>query len=196
MGSSTTTRNFGMRRFTNLVREGRFRAPAGVDLKLGTAVEPDPTSTTDPQEVKQSDAVAPDNTVGGAGVIGLMGVLWYEHDAQSYEGAAAGTLLQDYDTAPRGRMVQVLHGSGAKVWFRNTAAATPESGLNFPSARAEVVMVNDLGFNGAGNIALDDLLGWVDASTAWGKTTVLAEAVFRVSHADNSLNTCDAEFLI
>ena len=196
MGSSTTTRNFGIRRFTNLVREGRFRAPAAADLRLGTAVEPDPSSTTDPQELKQSDATAPDNTVGGAGITGLVGALWYEHDSQSYEGAAAGTLMQDYDTAPRGRMVQLLHGPGAKVWFRNTEANTTEPGLNFPSTRAEVVMVLALGFNGAGDLAVDNLLGWVDGSTAWGETAVLAEAVFRVTYADNSLNVCDAEFLI
>ena len=196
MGTSTTTRNFGIRRFTNLVREGRFRAPAAADLRLGTAVEPDTTSTTDPQELRQANATAPDNTVGGSGIVGTFGALWYEHDAQTYEGAAAGTLMQDYDTAPRGRMVQLLHGPGAKVWFRNTEANTTEPGLNFPSARAEVVMVLALGFNGAGDLAVDDLLGWVDGSTAWGETAVLAEALFRVTYVDNALNVCDAEFLI
>lgn len=196
MGTSTTTRNFGMRRFTNLVRTGRLRAPAGADLRLGTAVEPDPASTTDPQEIQQADSGAPDNTVGGTEIIGLIGLLWYEHDSQTLEGVAAGVLLQDLDTAPRGRMVQVLTGRGAKVWFRNTEANTTEPGLNFPSARAEVVMVNDLGFNGAGNLAVDELLGWVDGDVAWGRTAVLAEAVLRVTHADNPLDVCDAELLI
>lgn len=196
MGTSTTTRNFGMRRFTNLVREGRFRAPAAADLRLGTAVEPDTTSTTDPQELRQANATAPDNTLGGTGITGLIGALWYEHDSQSYEGAAAGTLMQDYDTAPRGRMVQLLHGAGAKVWFRNTEASTTEPGLNFPSARSEVIMVAALGHDGAGDLAVDNLLAWDDGNGYWAETAVLAEAVFRVTYADNDLGVCDAEFLI
>lgn len=196
MGTSTTTRNFGMRRFTNLVREGRFRAPAAANLMLGTAVEPDPSSTVDPQELKQSDATAPNNSLGGTGITGLVGALWYEHDSQSYEGAAAGTLIQDYNTAPAGRMVQLLHGAGAKVWFRNTEADTTEPGLNFPATRVEVVMVAALGFNGAGDLAVDDLLAWDATNGYWAETAVLAEAVFRVTYADNALNVCDAEFLI
>lgn len=195
MGSSTTTRNFGMRRFTNLVREGRFRAPAGVDLRLGTGVEIDPGSTTNPQVVRQIDAAGP-NDLGGAGILGLVGVLWYEHDSQSLVGLAAGAMMQDNDFASRGRMVQVLHGPGAKVWFRNTEAATSESGLNFPSDRAEVVMVANLGFHGTGNLAVSDLLAWDAANGYWAKTAVLAEAILRVTFADNTLGVCDAEFLL
>jgi hypothetical protein len=186
-----------MRRLTNLVREGRFRAPAATALRLGIGVEPDPASTTDPQAVREIAAGgAIDNTLGGAGILGLVGILWYEHDAQTYEGAAAGTLLQDYDTAPAGRMVQVLHGPGAKVWFRNTEADTTEPGLNFPAVRSEVVMVAALGFNGAGDIQTDDLLAWDDGNSYWAETAVLAEAVLRVTYADNDLNVCDAEFLV
>lgn len=196
MGTSTTTRNFGMRRFTNLVREGRFRAPAAADLRLGTAVEPDTTSTTDPQELRQANATAPDNTLGGGGITGLIGVLWYEHDSQTYEGVAAGTLMQDFDTAPRGRMVQLLHGPGAKVWFRNTEASTTEPGLNFPSARSEVIMVAALGHHGAGDLAVDNLLAWDDGNGYWAETATLAEAVLRVTYADNDLGVCDAEFLV
>ena len=156
MGSSTTTRNFGIRRFTNLVREGRFRAPAASTPRLGDAVEPDPGSTTDPQAVRVvTGGGTPDNSLGGAGIIGKTGVLWYEHDAQTYEGAAAGVLMQDYDTAPAGRMVQMLSGPGAKVWFRNTQADTTEPGLNFPAVRAEVIMVAALQHEGAGDVAVD-----------------------------------------
>lgn len=193
MGSSTTTRNFGIRRFTNLVREGRFRAPVAADLMLGTGVEIDVSSTTDPQTVRQIAAAGP-NDLGGGGILGLVGVLWYEHDSQSYVGAAAGQLVQDYNLAPRGRMVQVLHGRGAKVWFRNTAVDTTESGLNFPAVRAAVTMVAQLG--GAGTLAVNDLLAWDAAAGNWADTAVIAEAVMRVTYVDHDLAVCDAEFLV
>lgn len=195
MGSSTTTRNFGIRRFTNLVRESRFRAPAAADLRLGTGVEIDPTSVTDPQAVRQIDAGGP-NDLGGLGILGTVGLLWYEHDSQSYVGAAFGTLMQDYDFAPRGRMVQVLHGRGAKVWFRNTPADTTEPGLNFPAVRDEVIMVGNLGHHGTQDLAVGNLLAWDAANGYWAETAVLAEAVMRVTYVDNDLGTCDAEFLI
>lgn len=195
MGSSTTTRNFGIRRFTNLVREGRFRAPAAAALRLGTGVELDPTSTDDPQEVRQIDGAGP-NDIGGGGITGLVGVLWYEHDSQTYVGAPFGSLMQDFDTAPAGRMVQVLHGPGAKVWFRNTEASTTEPGLNFPNTRSEVIMVEDLGHHGTQDLAVNDLLGWDAGNGFWGRTAVLAEALMRVTYVDHSIGTCDAELLL
>lgn len=185
-----------MRRFTNIVREGRFRAPAAADLRLGTGVELDPTTATeDPQSVRQIDGGGP-NDLGGAGILGLVGLLWYEHDSQSYVGAPAGTLMQDYNFAPRGRMVQMIRGPGTKVWFRNTEADTTEAGLNFPATRAEVVMVEDLGFHGTNDLAVDNLLAWDASNGFWGRTAVLAEALMRVTYVDHSINTCDAELLL
>jgi len=160
---------------------------------LGTGVEIDPTSITDPQTVRQIAAAGP-NDLGGGGILGLVGVLWYEHDSQSYVGAPAGALVQDYNLAPRGRMVQVIHGAGAKVWFRNTAVDTTEPGLNFPAVRAAVTMVDQLG--GAGTLAVGDLLAWNGATTRWAKTAVIAEAVMRVTYVDHDLAVCDAEFLL
>lgn len=197
MGSSTTTRNFGIRRFTNLVREGRFRAPAAADLVLGTAVEPDPASTDDPQALRQVTAGgSPNNSLAGAGITGLMGILWYEHDSQTYVGAGFGSLVQDFDTAPRGRMVQVLRGAGAKVWFRNTEASTTEAGLNFPNTRVERVMVAALGHHGAGNLAVNTLLAWDAANGYWATTAVLAEAFMRTTYTDNTTGVADAELLL
>lgn len=201
MGSSTTTRNFGMRRFTNLVREGRFRAPAsGTELVLGTGVEIDASDT---DRVRQ---VTAGNDITGGGIDGqLVGVLWYEHDSQTYNdprwGGAAGLLPQDLNTAPNDRMVQVLHGAGAKVWFRNTPADTTEPGLKFPdpaasAGRSAVVMVEDLGTHGTSDLAVGNLLGWDVGNGFWGRTAVAAEAVFRVTDVDHTLEVCDAEFLI
>jgi hypothetical protein len=93
-------------------------------------------------------------------------------------------------------MCQLLHGPGAKLWFRNTAANTTEPGLNFASTRAERVMVEDLGFHGTSDLAVGNLLGWDVANARWGRTAVAAEAVFRVTYVDHTLNVCDAEFLI
>lgn len=193
MGSSTTTRNFGMRRFTNLVREGRFRAPAAADLRLGTLVEIDGSDTT---RVRQATATA----IGGGSSVrtSLCGILWYEHDSQTFNspsfGGAAGQLPQDLDTAPRGRMVQVLHGPGAKVWFRNTEANTTEPGLNFDNTRAAVTMVTGLG-GATPTVEVWELLGW-NTSGYWAVTTNVDEAVLRVTFVDNTLDVCDAELLI
>lgn len=193
MGSSTTTRNFGMRRFTNLVREGRFRAPAASDLRLGTLVEIDPGDT---DRVRQATLTA----IGGGGDVrtDLCGILWYEHDSQTFNdprfGGAAGQLPQDLDTAPAGRMVQVLHGPGVKVWLRNTDASTTEPGLNYANTRAAVTMVSGLGA-ATPTVEVGELLGW-NTSGYWDVTTNAAEAVLRVTNVDNTLKTCDAEFII
>lgn len=182
MGSSTTTRNFGIRRFTNLVREGRLRSPeSGTPIRLGTCVEHDATT---PGYVK----VAANST--GAGTRQL-GILWYEHDSQSYVGAAAGTLIQDYDWAPNGRQVQVLRGRGAKVWLRNTEVNATEPGLNYPSDRAAVTMVAGLG---SGGVAVGNLLGW--NGSAWAVTGTAADAVFVVTAVDDEFAICDAELLV
>ena len=193
MGTSTNTRNFGMRRFTNLVREGRFRAPSATELRLGTPVEIDPADPTRVREVTANaiGAGAPDTQNQ------LVGILWYEHDSQTFNdprfGGAAGLLPQDLDTAPVGRMVQVLHGKGAKVWLRNTDANTTEPGLNYPSARAAVTMVNGLG---AAGVAVGDLLGWDDANNWYAVTTTAGEAILRVTAVDDDLKTLDAELLV
>ena len=193
MAGSQATRNFGFRRFTNLVREGRFRAPAATELRLGTGVEIDATDTSLIREITSV------NGTGGTGVVGMVGILWYEHDSQTYNdprfGRAAALSPVDLDTAPVGRMVQVLQGPGAKVWFRNTEANTTEPGLNYTSTRAEVIMVANLGHDGTGDIAVDDLLGWDDTNSVWAKTTA-AFAILRVTAADNTAGTCDAVLLV
>lgn len=193
--SSTTTRNFGLRRDKNLVRESRFRSPAATELRLGTGVEIDAADTARVREISAG------NGLGGGGIDGsLVGVLWYEHDSQTYNapewGGAAGLLKQDLDTAPVGRMVQVLHGPGAKVWFRNTAASTTEPGLNYANTRSEVIMVGGLGSDYGDTIAVGDLLAWDATNDRWAETAVAAEAVFRVTNVDSAQNRCDAEFLV
>lgn len=196
MGSSTSTRNFGMRRFTNLVREGRFRAPAAADppLRLGTLVELD---TADPARVR----AAVDTAVGGGGDVrlNLCGILWYEHDSQTYNrpewGREAGLHAVDLDYAPNGRMVQVLHGKGAKVWFRNTTDDTSDPGLNFVPDRAGVEIVDGLG-DATPTLVAGDLLGYDTAGGHWQVTTDATEAFLRVTFVDHDFSRLDAEFLV
>jgi len=193
MGSSTTTRNFGIRRFTNLVREGRFRAPeSGTELRLGTMVEIDPTDT---DRIRQ--AVSTAINAGGDTATDSCGILWYEHDSQTFNsppfGGAAGQLPQDLDTAPNGRMVQVLSGPGAKVWLRNTDVNTTEPGLFFTNTRAAVNMVEGLG-TATPSVTVGELLGWNTAGY-WDVTTTASEAFLRVTAVDDDLNTLDAVIL-
>lgn len=195
MGSSTTTRNFGMRRFTNLVREGRFRGLAsGTELRLGTMVEVD---SSDTDRIRQ----AVDTAIGGSGDCrtDTCGILWYEHDSQTFNdprfGGAAGQLPQDLDTAPNGRMVQVLRGRGAKVWFRNTGDSETEPGLNYPNTRASVTMVFGVG-GSTPTLAVGDKLGWNNTNKYWQETTTAAEQVLVVTHVDHTLLEVDAELLI
>jgi hypothetical protein len=158
---------------------------------LGTLVEIDPADTARVREANATSGVA----IGGSGDVSLntCGILWYEHDSQTIEGQAAGSLNIDLDTAPVDRMVQVLHGKGAKVWLRNTDLDTTEAGLNFPSSRAAVVMVNGLG---AAGVAVDDLLGWSAANDYWDVTTTAAEAFLVVTAFDDTLQTLDATLLV
>jgi hypothetical protein len=183
-----------MRRFTNLVREGRFRAPAATELRLGTLVQIDPADT---DRVEQADASADGVGVGGSKDVrqDVCGILWYEHDSQTFNappwGGAAGLLPQDLDTAPANRMVQVLHGPGVKVWLRNTLIDETEPGLNYDSDRAAVTMVDSIG-----SVAVNDLLGW-DPTGYWAVTTDATEAVLRVTALNtNGDLSLDAEFII
>ncbi len=191
MGSSASTRNFGMRRFTNLVRDASKRAPAAVALQLGSGVEIDIADTERVRGADNADGVGITGTLDVRQVV--CGIVWYEHDAQTTEGRAAGSLNVDLDTAPAGRMVQILHGKGAKVWLKNTAANTAEAGLNFTPVRAAVTMVNGLGSAG---VAVGDMLGWHSANSEWTVTTDASEGMLVVTKFDDTLETLDAEFLV
>jgi hypothetical protein len=195
MGSSTDTRNFGFRRFTNIVREGRLRSPAsGTTLRIGTFVEQDPN---DPDRIREATVTA----IGGGGDVRLnkCGILLYEHDSQTYNdprfGAAANQLVQDLWWVPNNRMVQVISGPGVKVWFRNTAAETTEPGLNFPNTREEVTMVSGIGI-ATPTVAVGDLLGWDDSNDFYTVTANAAEAFMRVTALYNDTATVDAEILV
>lgn len=195
MGSSTDTRNFGFRRFTNLVREGRLRAPASGDpLRIGILVEQDPN---DPDRVRE----ATDAAIGGSGDVRLTkcGILMYEHDSQTYNdprfGGAANQLVQDLWWVPNNRLVQVCSGPGVKVWFRNTGENTTEPGLNFPNTREEVIMVDGLSL-ATPSVEVGDLLGWDDTNHFYTVTANADEAFLRVTAVYPDRDELDAEILV
>jgi len=104
------SRNFGMRSFENVVRDGRSRAPrTGTPLKIGAPVQLD---ADNPGFMElAADAAKPGPNVG---------LVVYEH-IQNKSDALTTSYDPPYDQVPLGQYAQVMHGPGTKVWFQNTA---------------------------------------------------------------------------
>lgn len=106
-------RNFGMRSFENVVRDGRFRVPAtGTALRIG---EPVMTDVANDGKLKAAtEAVSPNASCG---------IVVYEH-IQNKSDALVTNHDAPYDSVPLGQYAQMMHGPGGKVWFKNTLAKT------------------------------------------------------------------------
>lgn len=106
-------RNFAMRSFENIVRDGRFRVPAtGNALHIG---EPVMLDGANPGRLKPAtEAAAP-----GANC----GIVVFEH-IQNKSDALTTSYDTPYDLVPLGVYAQMIHGPGAKVAFKNTGAKT------------------------------------------------------------------------
>lgn len=113
------SRNFGMRSFENVVRNGRFRVPAtGTPFKIGSPVVVDPLV---PGFMKQAAAAAVKSP--GAGIV------VFEHIQQKgVDTSLVTTYDTPYDLVPLGQYAQIVHGAGAKVWFKNTVDKTKYDG--------------------------------------------------------------------
>lgn len=102
-------RNFGMRSFENIVRDGRSRVPAsGNAMMIGSSVMLD---ASNPGYLKlATEAAAPGPNCG---------IVVFEHiqnksdDLVSYNDSP-------YDSVPLGAYAQMMHGAGAKFWLKNT----------------------------------------------------------------------------
>lgn len=109
------TRNFGFRSFENVVRDGRHRVPVGSGgYEIGTAVKVDPSAAG--FLTRPADGEAPTQ---------LCGIALFEHI--QYQGVDPFlTSPQDgpFQLAPAGQYAQMVHGLGAKVWFRNLGDKT------------------------------------------------------------------------
>lgn len=107
------SRNFGMRSFENVVRDGRFRVPAtGTPFLIGAPVMLDPAN---PGQLKAAtEAAAPGQNCG---------LVVFEH-IQNKSDALVTSYDDPYNKVPLGQYAQMMHGAGAKVWFKNTADKT------------------------------------------------------------------------
>jgi len=108
------SRNFGFRSFENIVRNGRFRSPkTGTAILIGAPVIID---TATPGFLKPA-------TAGAA--LGLGGIAVFEHiQAKGVDTALTTSSDSPFNAVPLGQYAQIVHGPGAKVWFKNTADKT------------------------------------------------------------------------
>jgi len=106
-------RNFGMRSFENVVRDARSRVPAtGTPFIIGAPVMLD---AANPGRLKAAtEAAAPNQGCG---------IVVFEH-IQNKSDALVTNHDDPYDKVPLGVYAQMMHGKGAKVWFKNTASVT------------------------------------------------------------------------
>jgi hypothetical protein len=115
-----------MRSFENIVRDGRFRVPAsGTPLRIGEPVVLD--ADTPGYLEAAAEAADPGQNCG---------IVVYEH-IQNKSDALVTNHDDPYDKVPLGVYAQMIHGPGAKVWFKNTAQKTLYDGR----VRAAVTMV-------------------------------------------------------
>lgn len=116
------SKNFGIRSFENIVRDGRQRTPAASAIVIGEPVLVDPAT---PGSLKQATA--------GAAADQSAGLAVYEHIQVT--GVDPATYGQgDFDTIPANRYAQIVRGPGAKVWFKNTALGAKYDGTVVPAA--------------------------------------------------------------
>jgi hypothetical protein len=163
-------RNFGMRSFENIVRDGRFRVPAtGTALRIGEGVMVDVAT---PGRLKQAtNGVAPTQ---------LCGIVVFEH-IQNKSDALVTNHDDPYDKVPLGVYAQFIHGPGAKVWFKNTPLVTLYDGRQRPLfdfvTLAGLIVGDGISPNGSGI--------WVeDASAPW----------LTVEQIDTDLGLVEARF--
>lgn len=176
------SRYFGMRSFENIVRVGRFRVPStGTPFKIGAPVEID--DATAGRLKAATEAVAP-----GA----KCGLVVYEH-IQNKSDALTTSYDPPYDQVPLGQYAQMIHGVGAKVWFKIVADKTlydgrTQTGGSLLVAGLDLTTVSPgdgLVPDGAGRLRLTDDTATADVGgVRWltveqvNPTTSLVEARF------------------
>lgn len=109
------SRYFGMRSFENIVRDGRFRVPTtGTPFKIGAPVILDGAA---PGFLKAADSAA------GPGP--HCGLVVFEHiQLKGVDPSLIGSHDAPFDQVPLGQYAQMIHGAGAKVWFKNVGDKT------------------------------------------------------------------------
>lgn len=128
------TRNFGMRSFENIVRNARFRAPkTGTPFVIGAPVVLDPANPGFLKAAAAADAP-------GAG-----GIILFEHiQMKGVDTAVTTTSDAPFNQVPLGQYAQIIHGGGAKVWFKNTTDKPKYDGVVTPGGSLIAGDVDDL----------------------------------------------------
>lgn len=123
------SRNFGMRSFENVIRDGRFRAPkAGTPFLIGAPVALDTANPGFLRLATAAEAPSP-----------LKGVAVFEHiQVRGVDPALTDVRDAPFNSVPLGQYTQMMHGQGVKVWLRNTTAATMYDG----ATRAGVTIIS------------------------------------------------------
>ena len=181
-------RHFGMRSFENIVRDGRFRVPAsGNPLLIGAPVMLDASNAGYLKAA--TEATAPGQNCG---------LVVFEH-IQNKSDALTTNHDDPYNKVPLGVYAQMIHGPGAKVWFRNQPAKTLYDGR----VRAAVTMLDD-GSGGAmdlstlapGDALVPDGAGRFRKSDGTGSnlTTTGGLAWLRVEQVNTSTGLVEARF--
>lgn len=166
--------NFGFRRSdeSSRVSEGRVRTPVGSSLRLGTAVEIDPT---DEEYLRQAAANAEPRT-------GICGMLLQEEDwdFSIYESTIHDSFGKGI--ARPNRLSVITNGAGTKVWFKNTPAQTRADGRTI-----DAVTIVDMTNDGAGVAhvpVVGDQLGWDGSTWVVVDGTTITNAFFEVTKVD------------
>lgn len=173
-------RNFGMRSFENVVRDGRFRVPAtGTALRIGEAVMLDAANPG--KLIRATEAVAPSANCG---------IVVFEH-IQNKSDALTTAYDSPYDLVPLGVYAQMIHGPGAKVWFRNTDAKTLYDGR---VREAFDFVVDDVATLAPGDGLVPDGAGKWRATDGTGTPDVGGTAWLVVEQANPTTGLVEARF--
>jgi hypothetical protein len=108
------SRNFGMRSFENVVRDGRFRVPkTGSPLLIGAPVSIDAANPGFLRPATAAQRPSP-----------LTGVVVFEHiQHKGVDTFLTTNVDAPFNRVPLGQYAQMVHGQGVKIWLRNTTAS-------------------------------------------------------------------------
>ena len=170
-------------------RSGRYHLAEGSDVPIGAPVVVD---TSDSESATYGSAPV-DLATGDQAIpkAGLGGVLVYEHGPAAFAGSdAALTTYSDMDTAPDGKLVQVVSGKDVKVVLRNTDA---ETFLNTRSYTGRT-MVAGVGIATPTVVVGDGLTpgDGNDTDGYWAETATAANQWLIVTKVDNDRKEIEA----
>lgn len=173
-------------------RAGRFILGGATDLPIGVPVKVD---TGEDQSTELTGALTVELATGAqAPVPGLSGILVYEHAPAAFAGDDPFlTTYSDKDTAPAGKLVQVVSGTTVKVVFRNTSDRTFLSTRAYDGRK----MVAGIG-QATPTIAVGDYLTpgtGDDTSGYWAETGSATNAWLVVTAIDNDRAEVEAQLV-